>query len=428
MRRGPCVLAIAALAAAPACKAKNPLYCADADNPYHLCDFDSGALAVDTREAGADQRPAADATDARTGCGSDRDCVGDPGGPACDMARRVCVACTGNDHCRSDGGSNVCDQQSHVCYPCVLDGDCGGTTPICHDHACRGCRTDAECTSDPKICADDGRCVQPGEVIYVKKGTSCPGNGSLTQPYCVPADGVAALTPTKRVMILIGPDLLPAFSISGGSAGSIFVVGQQMAAVAGGAADMAGIEISGGATVSIRGLRAASSLAGAGIYVHGNNTSLRLDRCRIENNAKGGIYVDTAAVDITNTIVAGNMSTSSTGCGGWAGVCLNYAANGSRFLNNTVVSNSGTGVACNATGMNVTGSILSGNTPNSAQCTVTTCCSETTPGLTSDYHLAPGSVCIDQLDKNAAAPDDIDGQSRPYGSMSDCGADEYYGP
>jgi len=208
----------------------------------------------------------------------------------------------------------------------------------------------------------------------------------------------------------------------------VFVVGQQMATVAGGATDVAGVQITAGATVSIRGLRMATSLAGAGVYVQGSGTTLRLNRCRIENNMKGGIWADTATVDITNTIVAGNVGTASPGCNGWAGVCLNYVANGSRFLNNTVVGNMGTGIVCNATGMSITGSILSVNSPNSASCTVTTCCSETSPGLTSDYHLAPGSACIDQLDKAASTPDDIDGQSRPYGSMSDCGADEYYGP
>jgi hypothetical protein len=36
-----------------------------------------------------------------------------------------------------------------------------------------------------------------------------------------------------------------------------------------------------------------------------------------------------------------------------------------------------------------------------------------------------GSPCIDQLTPDPQVPDDLDGQSRPQGAKSDCGADEF---
>ena len=42
-----------------------------------------------------------------------------------------------------------------------------------------------------------------------------------------------------------------------------------------------------------------------------------------------------------------------------------------------------------------------------------------------DYHLATGSVAIDQAVTAMAIDDDVDGDHRPQGSGKDQGADEY---
>jgi hypothetical protein len=55
---------------------------------------------------------------------------------------------------------------------------------------------------------------------------------------------------------------------------------------------------------------------------------------------------------------------------------------------------------------------------------VTACCTGD-PMLSSSYRLMSGSPCIDKLAPMMSAVDDIDGEARPKGAMSDCGADEF---
>jgi hypothetical protein len=44
-----------------------------------------------------------------------------------------------------------------------------------------------------------------------------------------------------------------------------------------------------------------------------------------------------------------------------------------------------------------------------------------------DYHITPSSWAVDQA-IGSTTPSDIDGQTRPYGTISDIGADEYVRP
>jgi hypothetical protein len=233
--------------------------------------------------------------------------------------------------------------------------------------------------------------------------------------------------------VLRGSTLLPGFSIGVSNLGPISVYGKG-ATVAGGAGDPAGLEVKNGATVTARDLRFTNTVVNPAVNVFGGAT-LHMSRCWIVGNIKGGLHVDGATIDITNTVIAGNMARVDPGCQGWAGVCLNNVAGASRFVNNTVGSNTGTGVTCGGTTaiggtapITLTGSILYDTLPF-ASCGYAPCCDGVTPGLTSDYHLMPGSACIDKLENAMSVATDIDGQPRPYPAMtgkSDCGADEYW--
>ena len=78
-------------------------------------------------------------------CGSDADCTADVGRPFCDVTRKLCVECVGNQdcppiapHCATAGG---------VCSQCVSDADCSGATPHCDPSkfACVACLDNSDC-------------------------------------------------------------------------------------------------------------------------------------------------------------------------------------------------------------------------------------------------------------------------------------------
>ena len=60
----------------------------------------------------------------------------------------------------------------------------------------------------------------------------------------------------------------------------------------------------------------------------------------------------------------------------------------------------------------------------SVGCWITACCGTGDPLLSSTYRLMTGSPCADKIDMSMSLPDDIDGQARPNGVKSDCGADK----
>jgi hypothetical protein len=151
-----------------------------------------------------------------------------------------------------------------------------------------------------------------------------------------------------------------------------------------------------------------------------------MNRCIVENNAKGGIQVATLNFDITNTVIAKNRPGTDMGGVTWGGVRISGTgtAGAARFLNNTVVQNMAAGISC-LTDVPIVGSIIFGNaTGEAVGCTITPCCSAD-PILTADYRLSSAATgCIGKLAPAVSALDDIDGQIRANGQMNDCGADE----
>jgi hypothetical protein len=159
---------------------------------------------------------------------------------------------------------------------------------------------------------------------------------------------------------------------------------------------------------------------------------LHLDRSMVDGNLKGGILINGAAYDITNTVIANNGGTSSA-CGAWGGVCIANQSSGAlgRFLNNTVVGNGLVGVACQTTSPTVLGSIVTAPTGaiSISQCAFTACCGNGPVSVDpTSFHLLAGSSCIDQLPANMSTAYDFEGTPRPSGQLSDCGAFEYVAP
>lgn len=378
--------------------------------------------------------------------------------PACEATSGRCVQCTDGSHCTADptkafcvanvcagcqaAGAGACKDPTPACatsgrcVECVSSADCQAPgKPICDTamNKCVPCATDAQCAAKgggPGVCMfhDGGRCASDAETIYVQRSGTCAmtmsaTGGTSAMPYCLAQTGVDALTPTRRVIVLRGPDPLTSMSIPSSSP-AITVIGQMSASLEPGATGP-GIKLS-GADVYVRGVSIKrGSFEGV---VADSGAVLRMNRCLVEGNAKGGILINGAGFDIMNTVVAGNGPGEAAGSVFWGGVAVFSPAAGkpNRIVNATIVNNNAPGVVCSTALQTATGLIASGNTlgQTGTACAVPMCCTGD-PLLTPAYRLMGGSPCIDKVPANMSAPDDIDGEARPKGVASDCGADEF---
>jgi hypothetical protein len=302
----------------------------------------------------------------------------------------------------------------------------------------------------------DGHCATDSETVYVVPSGTCddldPASGTSHLPFChsqpgidataAPpsgnadggdpdaADGGDGSVPNAKTLVVMRGLSLNQWSFNGAGR-TITVVGQMNATLVPGS--NIGIHISAG-TVYIRNLRVtgmAIPTTDPAIVADGSSV-LHLDRSMVDGNLNGGILIDGAAYDITNTVVANNAGRSGV-CGGWGGVCIAHQSSGAlgQFLNNTVVGNTVVGVACDSTSPLVLGSIVTAPDGGLAtsNCAFTPCCGTGPIGVDpTNFHLTAGSSCIDRLAANRSTPYDFDGTPRPFGSMSDCGAFEYTGP
>jgi hypothetical protein len=416
-----------------ACTERNPKYC---DNGQHGCPI---GLRCDEHHACvlADADAAADADEAGDGgpdvaarCTGNNDCRADGGDLVCDQDAGTCVGCLVNEDCA--GANKVCDAEIRACVPCLVSSQClVATAPVCDAKVCRACKADSECAGiGPGVCLSnlDGHCATDDETIYVQKSDACSdaaASGSSGTPFCSTQAGINAFATasgsSKRLVVMRGPVDLPSWSYQGSA--TLTVVGQ-LAVIKPGA--NVGIQIGGG-VVYVRNLRVTGG-SYTGVVAAGG--ALHLDRCIIDANALGGIQINGAGFDITNTVIANNLAAPDSGGVSWGGIRISQAVpsgSPSRLLNDTIVNNGAAGFSC-ASPYPISGSILFGNTTfDNVGCTVVTCCAGN-PQLTSDYHfMSAQSPCVDKLPAAMSLPFDMDGQARPYGvsGLSDCGADEY---
>ena len=201
--------------------------------------------------------------------------------------------------------------------------------------------------------------------------------------------------------------------------------------------------------------------SGGGLRLEQTNAWLRDNIIRhnqavgTNTGAGGGIYLSFASVHMTNTVIADNeVSYGGAGmvvAGAYARMvhttlARNHGGDGSGIyvvigvfhnpstvlMTNTIISNHTVGITVVqgtawATNTVILDSVLwYGNGQNTGGGGVIAVTHEYTgdPAFTTDgYHIGPGSAAID-AGVDAGVLNDIDGESRPFGSMPDLGADE----
>jgi hypothetical protein len=354
------------------------------------------------------------------------------------LMKKSCAACMvgamGDAACKAKNPMLPICLMGGACAECGKHSDC--TKPgalACIANKCAPCTTDEHCKGEgPGVCITDpdgknGRCATEAETIYVKRGGTCGGataKGDAAMPFCKPADAAKAITAMRRVMVLRGPEALEELTISGAGAEPIWIIGQDNAAIT---AVPPGITLR-SSDVRIRNLTVQSG--GAAGIVAQDTAIVRLNRCLVKGNAKGGLLVDGGAgFDIVNTVFDGNGG-AVVGASTFGGVFLGRPTGNrpKRFRFNTILTNMGPGVTCADMNQEVTASLLYANGfSDLANCKKAGGTRDgEQPNLVADYHLTAGSPCVNKVAVGGdQPPDDRDGDQRPQMGQLDCGADEF---
>jgi hypothetical protein len=284
------------------------------------------------------------------------------------------------------------------------------------------------------VCLEDGHCAGQAEAIYVQNRAECSGTfkgaGTAGDPFCSAKDGAAALSTSKRLLVLRGPRDWPIDEFSLAFAGApVTVVGRGAAVVAPLGVGAAPLIVLSVGDASIRDLEVAGG-RGTGILATGG--TLHISRCTVLDNKRGGIEIDGAGFDINNVIVARNGGVTEPGIKLLSGSPAPAAP--TRLWNATVVQNGSFGVQCGTAGFDLRSLLVSGNRDGSAPFQVDSICGAASHSSTAPPDFDPGrpfrlratSPCVDQGDPAQSPSDDIDGNPRPSpaGGRSDCGAHE----
>jgi hypothetical protein len=399
-----------------------------------------GASASGPVSSGSDGGANSDARDAGAATGP---CTGAT--PVCSTTGTIAGQCVGCVVTTNDGGvtSTNCTGTTPICN---TTGTPAGTIPAIPAYTCVPCNSDTQCAGKgvgPGVCMfhQDGRCATDAETIYVRNSACSGGTGTSAAPYCDSQAAISAVTSSKRVIVMTGSNLYPITSTSTSSSGQITIIGQGTATTAAGA--FVGVHVTAG-DVYIRGLTIASG-SNSGLTVEAGAT-LRMDRCIVKANAGGGLVVlSGASFDIANSVFDNNgpglVGTTTTFGGVYLGNSAPISGPNNRFWFNTIVNNQDRGIICFDTRQNLHGMLLYGNTNgdylscamdatskwSSGSPTPTSGSSDiTNPALTSTYQLTAASKCRGFVNATVAHPfDDMDGDLRPLGVNSDCGADKY---
>ena len=263
-----------------------------------------------------------------------------------------------------DAARPVCGPAG-ACVECNASADCmAAAKPICQASKCVACTGDAQCAAklgaSPGVCLAhlDGRCATEADTIHVRAGSGCGAAGTMAQPACTLDAARPLITGTRRLVLVHG--LVEGFDWTLPAGGPVSIIGQQSAAVSGGA--RVGARFSGTGEVYMRDMTVAYSML-QGI-VAGQGTTLRLDRMTVQTNGGGGILLDRARFDIRNTLVSDNGpgQQGAQNLLGWhPGAIAARRSGPARLERVSAVSNRQVGISCSAARSRAAGVLASGN-------------------------------------------------------------------
>lgn len=197
----------------------------------------------------------------------------------------------------------------------------------------------------------DGHCASPAETIYIQNDTSIcsdtigasdPGAGTAGKPLCSMQPLLTFLSATKDLVVVRGTVTAGTWNFAGQGATQTTIVGQQTAFL--GNFGTPAFSMQAG-SVYFRNLEM-SSTATVGLSVTGG--TITLESVLVDNCKQGGILLDGAAFDISNTTISNNNKATFNGTTTWGGILINNppAMGPSRLDLLTVQGNVGGGITC----------------------------------------------------------------------------------
>jgi hypothetical protein len=403
----------------------------------------------------------------------------------CDALEPYCggdlceATCSDDAQCPGFGKTAAQKFCEGTCIECREATDCGSSAPVCDAGTCRKCALNDECASG--ACTADGSCAAEMEIAYASP-TGTASAQCRRDDLCSFARAIDPGINRRYVVLaagnyqLAGPVLLQGLrsfigakgskpSLTSSAVGPILQLGS--------GADIAFDN------VEIRGARATTpgtSYDGIGIDCPSNfqKSTLRVARSVFTQNATSGIHAyqcnlvvrestftanfrGVETTDVMGTIERSSfLSNTDTGLildGGLYSMANNFIVRngyginmylpiaGTLFEFNTIADNTTIGVYCGGTGtgdFKFPTNLITGNATNvqadldcnfggsmieSGDTSPVKYKNPTTPPY--DYHLTTGSSAVDRITTSTQVRD-FDGETRPYGTGHDFGADELH--